>query len=84
MIGFLVFRKSSKTKKATEKSDINPVYGTYEMSGDPIAEVIEFCLTKSLFQVEDQNMDYGVVYEGKETSKTTDRNSDYGDYDYMS
>ena len=37
-----------------------------------------------LSQVEDQNMDYGVVYEGKETSKTTDCNSDYGDYDYMS
>ena len=37
-----------------------------------------------VLQVIDRNMDYGVVYEGRETSKTTDRNSDYGDYDYMS
>lgn len=34
-------------------------------------------------QVRDQNLDYGVVYEG-EMSKTTDVNPDYcDDYDYM-
>ena len=54
LIGFLVFIKRSKTKKATEKSDINPVYGTYELSDDPVAEVIEnrdpkFSLTNSFF-----------------------------------
>ena len=89
VIGFLVYRKSSKTKKEEMRSDINPEYGTYEVSDDPVAEGIEnrdpkFCLKKSLLQVMDRNMDYGVVYEGRETSKTTDRNSDYGDYDYMS
>ena len=89
VIGLLVYRKSSKNKKEEKRSDINPEYGTYEVSDDPVTEVIEnrdpkFCLTKSLLQVMDRNMDYGVVYEGRETSKTTDRNSDYGDYDYMS
>ena len=89
VIGVLVYRKSCKTKKEEKRSDINPEYGTYEVSDDPVAEVIEnrdpkFCFTKSLLQVIDRNMDYGVVYEGRETSKTTDRNSDYGDYDYMS
>ena len=34
------------------------------------------------FKVEDQNLDYGVVYEANERSKATDRNQDY-DYDYM-
>ena len=47
-------------------------------------EIQSFAKQRVILQVIDRNMDYGVVYEGKETSMTTDRNSDYGDYDYMS
>ena len=32
---------------------------------------------KFIFQVEDQNPDYGVVYEGEEMSKAIDVNPDY-------
>ena len=54
VIGFLVYRKSCKTKKEEKRSDINPEYGTYEVSDDPVTEVIEnrdpkFCLTNSFF-----------------------------------
>ena len=54
MIGVLLYRKSCKTKKGEKRSDINPEYGTYEVSDDPVAEVLEnrdpkFCLTKSYF-----------------------------------
>jgi len=50
VIGFLVYTKSCKAKKEEKRSDINPEYGTYEVSDDPVAEVIEkrdpkFCLT---------------------------------------
>jgi len=41
VIGFFVYRKSSKTKKEEMRSDINPEYGTYEVSDDPVTEVIE-------------------------------------------
>merc|ERR1712013_174861 len=64
-------KKWGNSKKEKERSDINPVYGTYEVTYDPVAEV------------EDRNLDYGVVYEGNERSRATDRNQDY-DYDYMS
>ena len=87
VIGFLVFRKRFGNKKEEERSDINPVYGTYEVHDDPVAEVGTFksLLFKEVsFQVEDQNMEYGVVYEGNNTSKTTDVNSEYEDYDDMS
>ena len=47
-------------------------------------EIQSFAKQRVILQVMDRNMDYGVVYEGRETSMTTDRNSDYGDYDYMS
>ena len=47
-------------------------------------DIQSFAKQRVILQVMDRNMDYGVVYEGRETSKTTDRNSDYGDYDYMS
>ena len=41
VIGFLVCRKSCKTKKEKERSDINPEYGTYDVSDPPVSEVIE-------------------------------------------
>ena len=41
LIGLLVYRKSCKTKKEEKRSDINPEYGTYEVSDDPVTEVIE-------------------------------------------
>ena len=31
----------NNSKKEKERSDINPVYGTYEVHYDPVAEVIE-------------------------------------------
>ena len=31
----------TNSKKENERSDINPVYGTYEVTYDPVAEVIE-------------------------------------------
>ena len=34
-------RNDNKSEKDEEKSDINPVYGTYEVTYDPVAEVIE-------------------------------------------
>ena len=42
VIGFLVLRKRFRNKKEEEKSDINPVYGTYEVHDDPVAEVTTF------------------------------------------
>ena len=75
---------SCNTKREEESTDENPVYATYEVHYDPVAEVgINCCenkLIKVVFQVQDQNPDYGVVYEGEEMSKTTDVNPDY-DYD---
>ena len=42
VIGFLVFRKRFGNKKEEERSDINPVYGTYEVHDDPVPEVRMF------------------------------------------
>ena len=39
VIGFFVFRKRFGNKMKEERSDINPVYGTYEVHDDPVAEV---------------------------------------------
>ena len=41
VIGFFVYRKSSKAKRDEKGSDINPEYGTYEVSDDPVTEVLE-------------------------------------------
>ena len=71
---------------------MNHVYATYEVHDDPRAEVRTICSFQTKensimlinIQVQDQNLNYGVVYEG-EMSKTTDVNPDYDDdYDYMS
>ena len=37
----------------------------------------------NLQQVEDENAQYGVVYEGGGISRTTENNPDYDDYDCM-
>ena len=34
-----VFIRQRKTKKEEERSDLNPVYATYEVHDDPVAEV---------------------------------------------
>ena len=88
-IAVLVFIRTRKTKKEEERSDLNPVYATYEVHYDPVAEVGIICcvveskakckdeLIKLVFQVQDQSPDYGVVYEGEGMSKTIDVNPDY-------
>jgi len=64
-------KRNDKQRREKENSDFNPVYGTYEVHDDPVAEAT------------DQNFDYGVVYEGEEMSKTTDVNPDYDIYDSL-
>ena len=34
-------RNDNNSEKEKERSDINPVYGTYEVHYDPVAEVID-------------------------------------------
>ena len=73
------------------RSEVNHVYGTYEVSADPVAEVTASLLFETHFfifnwtffssQAIDHNLDYGAVYGGNEITKTTDVNEDY---DYMS
>ena len=93
-LGTFVFIRQRKncscnTKREEESTDENPVYATYEVHYDPVAEVGIICcaveskakcedeLIKLVFQVQDQNPDYGVVYEGEGWSKTIDANPDY-------
>ena len=70
---------SCNTKREEESTVENPVYATYEVHYDPVAEVgINCCenkLIKVVFQAQDQKPD-----EGEEMSKTSDVNPDY-DYD---
>jgi len=68
-----IWKKASSRKREKDEvqADLNPVYATYQVHDDPIAEFT------------DQNLDYGEVYEGKEMSKTTDVNPDYSDYDSL-
>ena len=42
-IAVLVFIRQRKTKKEEESSDENPVYATYEVHYDPVAEVGIIC-----------------------------------------
>ena len=46
LVGILVYRKRSKgnRNKQYEKTDINNVYGTYEVHYDPVVEVVTFCI----------------------------------------
>ena len=79
-------KRNRKREREEESSDLNPVYATYEVHGDPVAEVGTSYLSKlqlKLSQAKDQNLDYGAVYEGEEMSKTTDVNPDYDDYDSL-
>lgn len=62
-------KRTQEKEKEKEMSDFNPVYATYEVHDDPVAEAT------------DQNPDYGAVYEGEAMSKSTDVNPDYDDYD---
>jgi len=64
---FIRKRKNSNRNKEKEEenTDFNPVYATYEVHDDPVAEA------------RDQNLNYGAVYEGEEMSKSTDVNDDY-------
>ena len=39
VIGTFVYRKGREGKTEEERSDVNPVYGTYEVHYDPVAEV---------------------------------------------
>ena len=39
VIGTFVYRKKRESKPEEERSDVNPVYGTYEVHYDPVAEV---------------------------------------------
>ena len=39
VIGTFVYRKRRESKTEEERSDVNPVYGTYEVHYDPVAEV---------------------------------------------
>ena len=67
MIGLIVYKKRSikNEEKEEEKSDVNPVYGTYEVHYDPVAEVgntrIQNAKKIIFFQVEDENSYYGEV-----------------------
>ena len=91
--GVLVFakqRKKRNEKIEEERTDDNPVYATYEVHDDPVAEVktlkpvknfdpISRKINPVFFQAIDLNLDYGTVYKGEEMSKTTDVNPDYDD-----
>ena len=91
--GVLVFakqRKKRNEKIEEERTDDNPVYATYEVHDDPVAEVKTLKPVKNFdpisrktnpvfFQAIDLNLDYGTVYKGEEMSKTTDVNPDYDD-----
>lgn len=65
--GTLMCTKAQKRRKRNEtlKLESNPVYATYEVDPDPVAEV------------EDTNVYYGEVYEGEERSRHTDNNPLY-------
>jgi len=65
--GTLMCTKAQKRQKRNEtlKLESNPVYATYEIDADPIAEV------------EDVNVYYGEVYEGEERPRHTDNNPLY-------
>ena len=39
VIGTFVYRKGRESKPEEERSDVNLVYGTYEVHYDPVAEV---------------------------------------------
>ena len=39
VIGTFVYRRRRESKTEEERSDVNPVYGTYEVHYDPVAEV---------------------------------------------
>ena len=90
LVLFIRQRKKRIREAKKETSDLNPVYATYEVHDDPVAEVRTHTpfqnsnpMSKEtnpvFFQVIDLNLDYGVVYEGEGMSKTTDVNPDYDD-----
>ena len=67
MIGLIVYKKRVKSneEREEEKSDVDPVYGTYEVHYDPVAEVgkarIQNAKKMIFSQVEDENSYYGEV-----------------------
>ena len=77
----MVINRQKKKREPSEKAEFNPVYATYEIHDDPVAEVRHqnFNVSQASFQVHDQNPDYGVAYKGAGMSKTTDVNP-YYDY----
>ena len=53
VVTVLVFfrqRRKKKLEKQIERADSNPLYATYEVHDDPVAEVLGHCLIGSKFQ----------------------------------
>ena len=67
LIGVCIYQKTKQNRETVTEDDVNPVYATYEVDADPVAEVVDH--NADYFAVEDS------MWEG--ATRTKDNNSQY-------